>query len=218
MEAITCKVVDKNGKEQNALTLDPEVFGVEPHEAMVHEVVRWQLAKRRAGTHATLTRSNMKATGKKPFKQKGTGQARAGSSVSPLWVGGAVVFGPQPRDYEFRISRRTKKAALASVLSEKTAAGKLIVMNEIEVEGGKTKNMVALLEKLGLTGSRVLLVLADGSQKAEQSPAWRSARNISKVKPLAVQGVNVYDILRSDVVVTTSSAIEKIVEGIKGNK
>ncbi len=210
MEKVEYPVRNSKGSEVGKASLAGQVFAVEANNNLMHETVRWQRAKKRSGTHATLTRGEMRGGGKKPWKQKGTGRARAGSIVSSLWVGGAVVFGPQPRDYEFRLSRRSRRTALVSALSEKVRANQLIVVDGLEQSDGKTKSFVALMNSLGISGKKVLLIVASKEGKANESLLWRSARNVARVIPMAVAGVNVYDLLNSDVVVTCRAGIEAL--------
>jgi large subunit ribosomal protein L4 len=210
VEKVEYPVRNSKGSEVGKASLAGQVFAVEANNNLMHETVRWQRAKKRSGTHATLTRGEMRGGGKKPWKQKGTGRARAGSIVSSLWVGGAVVFGPQPRDYEFRLSRRSRRTALVSALSEKVRANQLIVVDGLEQSDGKTKSFVALMNSLGISGKKVLLIVASKEGKANESLLWRSARNVARVIPMAVAGVNVYDLLNSDVVVTCRAGIEAL--------
>lgn len=203
------KVIDIGGKKVGALELNDSVFAVKPKPELVHEVVVWQLAKRRSGTHSTLTRSMMKGGGKKPFKQKGTGNARAGSILSPLWVGGAVTFGPHPRNYEKRMPARTKRQALCSVLSDKIKSEKLVILDSLK-SSGKTKDMVGALEKLGVRGKKALFILNADSNR--QDPVQRSLRNITRVNLLSLNGINVYDVLNAEFVLATKETI-KAIEG-----
>ena len=207
VEKVEYPVKNSSGSEVAKATLAADIFAVEPNNNLIQETVRWQRAKKRAGTHATILRGEMLGGGKKPFKQKGTGRARAGSIISPLWVGGAVVFGPQPRDYEFRLSKRSRRMALTSALSAKVSSSQLVIVDNFNTVDGKTKSFVALVKALGLTGKKILLVVADGEKKACSSCVWKAARNVARVKPVAVEGVNVYDILNSDVVVTCNAGI-----------
>ena len=207
MEKVEYPVKTSSGSEAGKVALASGIFGAEPNKNLIHETVRWQRAKKRAGTHATILRGEMIGGGKKPFKQKGTGRARAGSIISPLWVGGAVVFGPQPRDYEFRLSKRTRRSALISALSTKVAASELIIVDGFSNVDGKTKSFVTVMNALGVSGKKVLLIVADADGKACESKVWKAARNIARVKPVAIEGVNVYDLLNSEVVVTCKAGI-----------
>jgi large subunit ribosomal protein L4 len=207
---VSCPIKTIAGADAGDASLRGDVFGVEVNKNLVQQTVRWQRAKRRAGTHATITRGEMRGGGKKPWKQKGTGRARAGSIVSSLWVGGAIVFGPQPRDYEFRLSKRTRKVALASALSQKVAENNLLIVDGLEGIDGKTKSFAKIAKELGFENKKVLLIIADGAEKASESALWRSARNVESVKPCAVEGVNVYDVLNSNVIVTNKAGISAL--------
>lgn len=208
-EKANAKVFDARGKEKGIVELSPAVFQGTVKEELVHGAVRWQRAKRRAGTHDVLTRSEMKGGGKKPFKQKGTGNARAGSIISPLWVGGAVVHGPTPRSYEFRLSKKMRKSALQSALSSKAATGTFLVLEGISGATGKTKDAVAVLKALGVYGSKVLLVLPNESSP-ERETFMRSVRNVKGVTALPVAGLNVYDLVNSANVVCTQDALTQL--------
>lgn len=199
---ISIQVVNMDGKEVERLDLDADVFGIRPSPSVVHQAVRWQLAKRRSGTHSVKTRSFMKGGGRKPFKQKGTGRARAGSNNSPLWVGGAVVHGPTPRSYEFRFPKSMRRLALASVLSDKLKQARIIVLDRFDVASGKTAEMAGVLAKLGVEKSKAL-VIADGVTEATQ----RSAKNIPGLDLLPVAGANVYDLMRHDYLVSTKEGV-----------
>lgn len=201
-----CDIIDLKGKKVETLELDPALFSEEERPGIVHQVVRWQLAKRRAGTHATLNRSRMTSGGRKPFKQKGSGRARAGTRRSPLWVGGAVIHGPQPRKYEFSVPKKVKRKALASVLSAKKRGGLLVGVSELKNESGKTRDLVSALEGIGVgdyakKGGVLLLV----DEKDES--LWRSSKNLKNVKPLLVSGLNVYDLLKFRCLVATKGAL-----------
>lgn len=207
MENVKYSVVNMGGKEVGSIDLDGSVFGAPVNESLVHQTVRWQLAKRRAGTHSTLSRSDMWASGAKPVKQKKTGRARAGSFVSPLWVGGAVVFGPKPRSYDFRLTKRTRRQALAAVLSEKTSTKMLRIVDEITMKTPRTGEFVEMLGKIGASDGGVAIVLGDKNEIV-----MKSLRNIPKVTLLPAAGVNVYDLLRHKYLVATKEGI-KALEG-----
>jgi large subunit ribosomal protein L4 len=211
---VTHKVLDGSGKEVGTIKLDPEIFGAPGSKAEVHATVRWQLTKRRAGTHSCLTKGMMKGGNRKPFKQKGTGQARAGSNTSPLWVGGGVSHGPHPRSYEHRLNKRTRRQALGSILADKLQNGQLFIVDGLKVDG-KSAKMAAVLEKLGIAGKGTAIVLADASSKGEAAIA-RASRNLERVVALQVNGVNAYDLLRHPYVVSTKDGIEALQARIKG--
>lgn len=175
-------------------------------EHLLYEAVRAQLASRRSGTAATKTRSQVRGGGRKPWRQKGTGRARAGSTRSPIWVGGATVFGPQPRSYAYRLPRSARKTALRAALAHKLRAQALMVIDEIRFDQPRTKQMVDLLTKLEL-GNSVLLLLGEADVNVQ-----KSARNLPGVKVLLSPGLNVYDLLRYRKVLATQAAVRQIAE------
>ena len=177
-----------------------------PREHLLYEAVRAQLASRRSGTAATKTRSQVRGGGRKPWRQKGTGRARAGSTRSPIWVGGATVFGPQPRSYAHRLPRSARKTALRAALAHKLRAHALMVIDEIRFDQPKTKQMVDLLTRLEL-GDSVLLLLGEADVNVQ-----KSARNLPGVKVLLSPGLNVYDLLRYRKVLATQAAVRQIAE------
>lgn len=177
-----------------------------PREHLLYEAVRAQLASRRSGTAATKTRSQVRGGGRKPWRQKGTGRARAGSTRSPIWVGGATVFGPQPRSYAYRLPRSARKTALRAALAHKLRAHALMVIDEIRFDQPKTKQMVDLLTRLEL-GDSVLLLLGEADVNVQ-----KSARNLPGVKVLLSPGLNVYDLLRYRKVLATQAAVRQIAE------
>jgi large subunit ribosomal protein L4 len=179
------------------------VFGHEGSAATMHEVVLMQLANRRAGTVATKTRGLVSGGGIKPWRQKGTGRARAGSTRSPLWRHGGTVFGPQPRDYSYKLPRKQRAKALCLALSERAREGKLLVIERLEIERPKTKLAKALLDKLGL--QHALVVVGDGEEEF-----IRAARNLARYKVLRVVGLNVYDVLNFAEVLLTVKAAQAI--------
>lgn len=193
-------VLDWNNKKVGSVELNADVFEQPVKKAVMHSVVKWQLAKRRRGTHATKTRSMINGTGKKPFKQKGTGNARQGSARSPLNEGGAVTFGPQPRDYSYTLPRKTKQAGLKSALSYLYGAGKVIVLDGMDSAEGKTKELSANLAKLGLKKAVLL-----GSE--ENTNMKRAARNLKKFRYYGTEGLNVYDLLKYDNVVISKESL-----------
>ena len=179
-------------------------------EGLLHAMVMSQLASRRAGTHATKTKGLVSGGGKKPWKQKGTGRARAGSIRSPLWAGGGTIFGPQPRSYAYKLPKSARKAALRSVLAARHGEGKLVVVDAITLSEPKTKQMVECLAGLGVEGS-VLLVLGTANDAV-----MRAARNLPKVKVLLVGGLNVYDVLKHATLVMTRDALEQVAARLTG--
>jgi large subunit ribosomal protein L4 len=205
-EKTNARIIDGTGKEKGSVALSPAIFQAQIKSELVHGTVRWQRAKRRAGTHDVLTRSEMKGGGKKPFKQKGTGNARAGSIISPLWVGGAVVHGPTPRSYEFRLSKRMRKGALQSALTAKAAQGAFVVVETMAQASGKTKDAVEMLKNAGVYGSKVLVIVPN-EQSEEKTKFVLGLRNIEAVTVVPVAGVNVYDLVNSAQVVCVQAAM-----------
>ena len=185
--------------------LNDAIFGAKTRAHLLHQAVVMQLANRRAGTAATKTKGFVRGGGKKPWKQKGTGRARAGSTRSPIWVGGGTVFGPTPRDYSYRMPRTARREALLSALSVKNRDGKLIVVDKFSLEAAKTKIMAQALAELKVTSALIVIAGADATIE-------RSARNLPKVKVLRVEGVNVYDLLRYDHLVLTEGALKLLEE------
>ena len=185
--------------------LNDAIFGAKTRAHLLHQAVVMQLANRRAGTAATKTKGFVRGGGKKPFKQKGTGRARAGSIRSPIWVGGGTVFGPTPRDYSYRMPRTARREALLSALSVKNRDGKLIVVDKFSLEAAKTKIMAQALAELKVTSALIVIAGADATIE-------RSARNLPKVKVLRVERVNVYDLLRYDHLVLTEAALKLLEE------
>jgi large subunit ribosomal protein L4 len=181
--------------EKVIVELDPETFGIEPRMGVMHQVVNAQLAAARAGTHKTKTRSEVRGGGAKPWKQKGTGRARAGSSRSPIWVGGGVAHGPQPRDYSERTNKKMKRLALRSALSDRAAMGRVVVVASWGLDQPSTKAARQALVDLGVEG-RILVVL-----DRENETAWKSMRNLPEVHLLYGDQLNTYDVLVSDYVV-----------------
>ena len=185
--------------------LNDAIFGAKTRAHLLHQAVVMQLANRRAGTAATKTKGFVRGGGKKPWKQKGTGRARAGSIRSPIWVGGGTVFGPTPRDYSYRMPRTARREALLSALSVKNRDGKLIVVDKFSLEAAKTKIMAQALAELKVTSALIVIAGADATIE-------RSARNLPKVKVLRVEGLNVYDLLRYDHLVLTADALKLLEE------
>jgi large subunit ribosomal protein L4 len=185
--------------------LNQAIFGARTRAHLLHQAVVMQLANRRAGSAATKSKGFVSGGGKKPWRQKGTGRARAGSIRSPIWVGGGTTFGPQPRDYSYRMPRTARREALLSALSLKNREGKIIVVDKFELEEAKTKLMVQALGELKVQSA--VIVISEPNTKIE-----RSARNLPKVKVLRVEGINVYDLLRYDHLILTQDALRGLEE------
>jgi large subunit ribosomal protein L4 len=186
-------------------TLNEAIFGAKTRPHLLHQAVVMQLANRRAGSAATKTKGFVSGGGKKPWRQKGTGRARAGSIRSPIWVGGGTTFGPRPRDYSYRMPRTARREALLSALSLKNRDGKIIVVDKFELDEAKTKVMVKALAELKVDNA--LIVIPQSDVKIE-----RSARNLPKVKVLRVEGLNVYDLMRYEHLILTEGALKLLEE------
>ena len=198
-------VYNMEGNEVGSMELNDAVFGVEVNEHLVHMAVVQQLANNRQGTQKAKTRSEVSGGGRKPWRQKGTGHARQGSTRAPQWTGGGVVFAPVPRDYSFKINKKEKRAALKSALTSRVEAQKFVVLDELKLETIKTKDFVKVLNNLNV--SKALVVMGDKDVVIE-----KSAANVPDVKTTQATLLNVYDILKYDTVITTKAAVEKIEE------
>ena len=198
-------VYNIEGKEVGTIDLNDAIFGVEVNEHLVHMEVVQQLANKRQGTQKAKTRSEVSGGGRKPWRQKGTGHARQGSTRAPQWTGGGVVFAPTPRDYSFKLNKKEKRAALKSALTSRVEENKFIVVDEMNFDEIKTKKFQNVLNNLNV--SKALVVLEDGNTKAELS-----ARNIADVKTARTNTINVYDILKYNTVIATKAAVEAIEE------
>ena len=202
-------VLTLDAKKAGDIDLDEAIFGVTARADILHRVVNWQLAKRRAGTHAVQFRSDVSRTGARFGRQKGGGTARHGARSANIFVGGGRAFGPIPRDHGFSLPKKIRKLGLKSALSAKQASGKIIVVDAAELKDGKTQELQAKLEKLGLTNALFL----DGAEVNQNF--LRAAQNIPNVDVLPTQGANVYDILRRDTLVLTKAAVAKLGERLK---
>ena len=200
------KVVDMAGKEVGEITLSEKVFGKEVNEALLHTAVRAYLMNQRQGTQSTLTRTEVSGGGRKPWKQKGTGHARQGSTRAPQWTHGGVALGPKPRSYRVTLNKSTKRVALFSALSSKVAANEMVVVDSITATEYKTANMVEMLKALG-AAKKTLIVLADVN-----GYVIKSCANIPGVKTTQWNTINVYDILNCDSFVVAKDAVAKIEE------
>ena len=194
------------GKEVGKIELNDAVFAVEVNEAVMHQAVVRQLSNERLGTHATKTRGMVRGGGRKPWKQKGTGRARSGSTRSPLWIGGGTVFGPSPRSYYKAMPRKARRLAVKSALSEKVNNNDLIVMEELTLAAPKTKEVLNILNNFEVGDAKVLFI-TEGDVNVE-----KSARNIQGVKALASTGLNVFDLLHHDKLFITKGAVAQIEE------
>ena len=199
-------VFDMNGKKVSDLALAESVFGIEPNTYAMHLCVVNYLANQRQGTQSTRTRSEVSGGGKKPWKQKGTGRARQGSTRAPQWTHGGIAHGPKPREYGFSINKKVRRLAMKSAFSSKVAAEELVVLDELKLDAIKTKEVVKVLSALE-TGKKVLLVLPENNDVL-----YRSARNIAGVKVSTVNTLNVYDILNCDTMHVLKDSVAKIEE------
>ena len=198
-------VYNMEGKEVGTIELNDAVFGVQINEHLVHMAVVQHLANKRQGTQKAKTRSEVSGGGRKPWRQKGTGHARQGSTRAPQWKGGGVVFAPVPRDYSFKLNKKEKRAALKSVLTSRVESGKLIVLDELKLDEIKTKKFKAVMDNLNV--SKALVVMADNDQKV-----FMSARNLPGIKTSLADAINVYDIMKGDTLILTRDAVAKIEE------
>lgn len=206
--AISAPVLTQSKGDAGTVELPGAIFGEPLRRGLLADVVRMQMAGRRAGTSATKTRGEVSGGGKKPWKQKGTGRARAGSTRSPLWSGGATIFGPQPRDYGYTIPKQARRTALRSMLAQKLREARLTIVDRIEFPETKTKHFVAMLGTLGI-GDSVLVVIDDADARVELA-----GRNVPNAKVLRAAGLNVYDLLRYHHLVITRAALERIKERV----
>ena len=188
------------------IELNDNVFGVEVNGGLLHQAVVMQLASQRLGTHATKTRAFVRGGGRKPWKQKGTGRTRSGSRRSPLWVGGGTVFGPHPRSYAFSMPRKQRRLAIKCALSDKVQEDSLFVLDALDFEAPKTKQVVKLLQTFEID-NKALIITAEEAENVE-----RSSRNIPGVKAINTTGLNVYDILNHDKLFVTKDAVARIEE------
>jgi len=198
-------MVDMSNKKVKDVEL-PAVFGVEVKSHLLHSAVVNQLANRRAGTAATKTKGLVSGGGIKPFKQKGTGRARAGSTRSPLWRHGGTVFGPQPRDYSYSMPKKEKRAALAAALSSKVGENRMVLLDKLELSDPRTKQMSDLLKTLGVAESALVLIAAENKNVALAS------RNMPNIKVIRMENINVYDLLKYRYLITTQDALTTMQE------
>ncbi len=198
----TLDVYNVNREKISQVEVDDAVFAAEVKEHLFYDVIRMQLNRRRAGTHSTKTRAEVSGGGKKPWKQKGTGRARAGTSRSPVWRGGGIAFGPKPRSYEIKVPKKVRRAAMCSALTLKVQQEKLLVLDAIGLTEIKTAAFVAMLDKLQAGN---VLIIADADQNLQLS-----SRNVQKVKVLPPEGLNLYDVLQYDELYITQTSLKAI--------
>lgn len=198
-------VLNIKGEKVDEITLSDAIFGIEPNEALVHQVVTAQLANKRQGTQSAKTRAEVRGGGRKPWKQKGTGRARTGSTRNPIWTGGGITFAPKPRDYAMQVNKKMRRLAMKSVFSAKYSANELIVLDKLEIAQPKTKEMVAILNNLKAPQALIVLDKKDDN-------VIRSANNIVKVQTSQVNTINTYDMLRYNHLILTVDSLKKIEE------
>jgi large subunit ribosomal protein L4 len=209
MEVIKAKLIDANASVIGEVELPADIYGVYPKVGLLHEVVRWQMARWRAGTACTKTRGEVRGGGRKPWPQKHTGRARQGSIRAPHWVGGGVVHGPKPRSYEFKLNKKVRRLGLKMALSSRALANRVYVAEDFPVkEKPKTKVLKNFLDTLGI--EEALIVVPERNLVVE-----KSATNLPKVKVLAVEGLNVYDILNHENLILAKDALPKIEERLR---
>jgi large subunit ribosomal protein L4 len=199
-DAATIEMISRANEPVGQVELPARIFAAPVREHLLYEAVRMQLANRRAGTHSTKTRGDVSGGGRKPWKQKGTGRARAGSSRSPIWVGGATIFGPQPRDYSYRMPNTARRSAIRSALSAKLRDGQVKLIDSLELAQAKTRLLAQMLTGLGVRSA--LILTAERDEALE-----RAGRNLPNAKVLRVDGANVYDILRFDTLILTQASV-----------
>ena len=200
------QVVDMQGKKVSAVDLADSIFGIEPNAAVMHMMVVSYLANQRQGTQSALTRSEVSGGGRKPWRQKGTGRARPGSTRAPQWYHGGIVFAPKPRDYRFSVNKKVRRLAMKSAFSSKAASDEIIVIDKIALDEIKTAKIAAMLSAVG-SEKKALIVLPEVDEKV-----IKSARNIKGVKTAQVNELNVYDILNADKLIIAKDALTKIEE------
>ena len=195
-----------NGTKVSETELNDAVFGITPNEAVMHAAVVNYLANQRQGTQSTLTRTEVSGGGRKPYRQKGTGHARQGSTRAPQWYHGGIALGPKPRSYRFRLNKKVRRLALLSAFSQKVLDQNLLVIDQLAVEGFKTKTIVKMLDGLKIEGKALIV-----TQEADKQ-VYKSAANIPGVKTAAVNTINVYDILNADALILSKGAVTRIEE------
>ena len=200
------QVFDVKGKDVGTVDLPEAVFGITPHTAVMHEVLVAQLAGRRTGTHSTKTRGEVAGSTRKIYRQKGTGRARHGSKKAPIFRGGGITFGPRPRDFAQDTPKKVRRLAVRSALSAKAADGKVIVVESLQLEAPKTSAVVELLDRLPVAGKTLIVT------PAPEALLVRSAANLPQVKVIAAASLNVHDVLATDYVVLTKSAVDAVAE------
>lgn len=201
--------IDDKGKSSGHVKVSEDIFSVPQNEHVVQSALDWYLASKRRGTHSAKTRAEVSGGGKKPWKQKGTGRARQGSTRAPHWRGGGVVFAPKPRDYGYALPKKVRKLALKVLLSSKARSGKIKVLDDIKVASPKTKEMVGLLKGIGVSGKAILV-----ADKGDKNLVL-SSRNIKGLKLTPAAELNVHDLIQADWIVFTKDSVSKVEEALK---
>ncbi len=196
-------------KSGETITLDENIFGIEPNNHVLYLTIKAHLANKRQGTHKAKERNEVRGGGRKPWKQKGRGTARAGTTRSPLWVGGGTIFGPKPRDYSQSINKKVKKLARKSALSSKAKAEQIVVVEDFNFESPKTKEFASVIKSLNLEGKKILLLTSENLENV-----YKSGRNISKVNILEASNASTYDLVNNQVLVLQKGALDKIVSSL----
>lgn len=204
------EIKDRNNKKVDSISLNDDIFGLPVKTAVMHESIVNYLANQRQGTHSTKTRGMVRGGGRKPFKQKGTGRARQGSSRSPLMKGGATTFGPQPRDYSYRMNKKQRRLALRTALSAKVSEDQVLVVDSLSLEAPKTKDIVSLMNTFGIAGKSVLIVTREKDQNV-----YLSSRNIPYVDVQIASDLNLYSIIGHEYLLVTRDALLQMQEAIK---
>jgi large subunit ribosomal protein L4 len=197
-----------SANDPETTSLDDRMFAATVNKDLLYRVVRMQLGNRRQGTHSTKTRGEVSGGGRKPWRQKGTGRARAGSRRSPIWVGGGTIFGPKPRSYESKLTKKMKLGALAAALTDRASSGDVALIDQLQFDTPRTKAAIALLSRMELSGKTLVVVATDEYNRSVK----KSFTNLSTAKCIACGGVNVYDILRHDHLLMTAKAVEELTE------
>ena len=203
----TVPIYKHDGSENGTVELPKDVFGIEPSMSAIYQVVKAHLANRRQGTAKAKTRSEVNVTKSKPWRQKGTGRARAGSANSPVWKGGGVTFGPLPRDYTQKVNKNIRRLSLKSAYSMKASGDNVIIVEDFELKEPKTKNVASVLKVLGLAGKKVMFLLP-----AQDDALYKSIRNIPNIKSEAAENANTYDVANSEILLMTPTSVERVKE------
>ena len=204
-DKIEIEILDSKGTAVGSRELSSSIFGVRVRSGLMHEVIRWQRALWRAGTHKVKTRAEANGGGKKPWRQKGLGKARAGSSTSPLWIGGGVAHGPKPRSYAFSLNKKLKKKVLCGALSARINEGKLLLLQDFGLEAPKTKQAIETLRAIGINKGKKALLVISGNDEV----TTKSTRNIERIKPLPASGLTTYDVANSEYIIFTEAGLNE---------